>query len=97
MYEVKITHDAMEDLERLKKLQRQAALRGIELQLAYEPTLETRNRKRLRPNTLANWELRVGNLRVFYNVEKDAALVWIVAVGVKVGSQLYIRNEEFGL
>lgn len=31
---------------------------GIETQLAYEPLVETRNRKLLRPNPIAPWELR---------------------------------------
>jgi hypothetical protein len=39
--------------------------------LAYEPTVETGNRKRLRPNPLAPWELRIGYLPVYFDVEEE--------------------------
>ncbi len=41
-------------------------LSAIEVQLVHEPLTETRNRKLLRPNPIAPWELRVGDLRAFY-------------------------------
>ncbi len=50
-------------MKSLRKPEQKEALDGIESQLAHEPSVETRNRKRLRPNKLAEWELRVGNLR----------------------------------
>ena len=43
-------------------------LDAIERQLVSEPLKESRNRKPLRPNPIAPWELRVGGLRVFYEV-----------------------------
>lgn len=46
----------------------QAALMdAIPRQLAYQPSVETRNRKRMRPNPVASFELRVGQLRVLYD------------------------------
>ncbi|MCA1991360.1 MAG: hypothetical protein LDL41_04825 [Coleofasciculus sp. S288] len=44
------------------------------MQLRYEPTVETRNRKRTRPNSIAAWELRIAEFRVFYNVEEQVKL-----------------------
>ncbi len=44
---------------------------GIEKQLFHVPLKETRNRKPLRPNPIAPWELRIGNLRVFYDITSD--------------------------
>ena len=59
-------------------------LEAIEVQLKHQPTVETRNRKRMRPNPLAPWELRVGNARVYYEtVDEPRALVTIRAIGVK--------------
>ena len=49
--------------------------------------------KRLRPNPLAEFELRVGNLRTLYNVE--GAEVVLLIVGRKVGNKLIVKGEEF--
>ena len=45
---------------------RATAIAAINRQLLHEPLKETRNRKPLRPNPVAPWELRVGPLRIFY-------------------------------
>ena len=59
-------------------------LDAIDAQLTRRPLLETRNRKPVRPNPLAPWELRVGNLRVYYDVkEPPESVVSIIAVGRK--------------
>jgi len=50
----------------------------VDRQLAYQPTTETRNRKPMRPNLLAPWELRIGNVRVYYDVaETPEPIVFI--------------------
>ena len=73
-------------------------LDSLARQLAHEPTVETRNRKRLRPNPLAPWELRIGHLRVYFDVEEDPRLVVrIVAMGVKVRNRVWIGGEEVEL
>jgi hypothetical protein len=69
-------------------------------QLIYTPTEETRNRKPLhQPAPFdAGWELRGGpdnRFRVFYEVEEDARMVQILAVGVKVRSRLIVGGEEY--
>ena len=69
----------------------------IDEQLRFEPTVETSKRKRLRPNDTADWELRLGIYRVFYNVEEQVKNVAILAIGFKVGNELYIRRERRGI
>jgi mRNA-degrading endonuclease RelE of RelBE toxin-antitoxin system len=59
--------------------------------------VETRNRKLLRENPLADWELRVGRFRVFYEVDAGNRLVRVVAVGAKEGNRLRIGGEEVEL
>lgn len=60
--------------------------------------VETRNRKPLRPNPIAPWELRVGNLRVFYDVYDDPEpTVYIHSIGVKSGSRFRIGDEDVTL
>ena len=69
----------------------------IENQLSHEPLVETRNRKLLRPNPIASWELRVGALRVFYDVASTgrgtASFVRILAVGKKARTVLRIGGK----
>lgn len=94
MYEIEFTVEALKDLKSLRKFEQQQVLTGVEKQLRYEPTVETRNRKQLRPNDVAEWELRLGKFRVFYNVEDAASIVSIEAVGFKLGHLLFIRDEK---
>ena len=72
---------------------------ALDRRLAYEPTIENRNRKRLRPNPLAPWRnSRIGHLRVYFDVEeKPRRVVTIQAVGVKDRSRLLIGGEEVEL
>ncbi|MBM3241323.1 hypothetical protein FJZ31_34000 [Candidatus Poribacteria bacterium] len=71
---------------------------SVERQLVHEPLVETRNRKQLRPNPVAPWELRIGDLRVFYEVASDEPdTVRILAVGRKRGDKLYIAGKEVAL
>ncbi|MBI4673476.1 MAG: type II toxin-antitoxin system RelE/ParE family toxin [Chloroflexi bacterium] len=78
--------------------QRTIILDAVDEQLAHQPTVETKNRKPMRPNPLAPWELRIGNLRVYYDVEQDPEpLVYIRAVGVKERNRVRIGNEVFDL
>ena len=66
MYEIEFTPEAKDDLRELKVRDRQFVVSEIESQLTHEPTTQTRNRKRLKTNQLAEWELRVDKYRVFY-------------------------------
>ena len=85
-------------LQVLTTRQRSSIFEAIEHQLTNEPLAETRNRKPLRPNPIAPWELRVGTLRVFYDVsEGPPAVVRILAVGVKERNVLRIGGEEIQL
>jgi mRNA-degrading endonuclease RelE of RelBE toxin-antitoxin system len=94
MYEIEFTPEALEDLKSLRKFEQKEVTESIEAQLRYEPTIETRNRKRLSPNEVAEWELRIGKFRVFYSVEEAVLIVSIEAVGFKIGSLLFIRGEK---
>lgn len=94
MYEIELTPEARDDLKSLRTFEQRTIIVGIDTQLRYEPTVETHNRKRLRPNDVAEWELRIGKYRVFYNVEEHVLIVSIEAVGFKVGNVLYIRGKR---
>ena len=78
--------------------QRTLVFDAVDRQLAYQPTVETRNRKPMRPNPLAPWELRIGKLRVYYDVvEVPEPIVFIRAVGIKRRNRVVIGGEEIEL
>lgn len=94
MYEIEFTATALDDLTVLRKFEQQTIIDAIEAQLQYEPVAVTRHRKKLRPNNVANWELRIGKFRVFYNVDVERLNVSIEAIGFKVGNVLFIRGKK---
>ena len=97
-YAIELTREAAAHLDALEAGDRALVLDSLEGQLAHEPTVETRNRKRLRPNPIAPWELRIGDLRVYFDVEREPrAVVRIQAVGVKGRSSVRIGGEEVEL
>jgi mRNA-degrading endonuclease RelE of RelBE toxin-antitoxin system len=97
MFRIEFTPEAVDDLRLLRKFAQQQIVAAIEAQLSGQATQETRNRKRLRPNQLAEWELRVNQFRVFYDVDPQTATVKIEAVGCKQGSRLYLHGQEYQL
>ena len=97
-YRIHFTKSAEEHFADLTARQQAIVLNAIKVQLRHEPTRETRNRKPLRPNPLAPWELRIGFLRVFYEVDAlGSDLVNILAIGIKKGNQLFVSGKEIHL
>lgn len=88
-----MTEDANEDLSYYRAFERKVIIDEIAVQLRDQPAIETYNRKRLRANPIAQWELRIGKFRVFYEIDVDAQLVTIVAIGHKEHNVLYIRGK----
>ncbi len=97
-YQIEFAESVKTHLQVLTVGQRATVLDAIERHLANEPLVETRNRKPLRPNPVAPWELRVGTMRVFYDVSEGAPqLVRVLAVGVKERNVLRIGGQEIQL
>ncbi len=85
-------------MDALTARERSTVMDTIKRQLLHEPLAETRNRKPLRPNPIAPWELRVGKLRVFYEVTPGGpAVVRVLAVGKKGQNILRIAGREIKL
>lgn len=98
MFEVRFAECVTEHLDALTRAERVRVLAAVTRQLVHEPLVETRNRKPLRPNPVAPWELRVGALRVFYEVASDTSnVVNVLAVGKKYRSLLRIGGREIKL
>ena len=65
-YRIEVTEEAKTDLSHYTAFERKLIVSGIREQLADQPLIETKNRKPLRDNPIASWELRIGKYRVFY-------------------------------
>jgi mRNA-degrading endonuclease RelE of RelBE toxin-antitoxin system len=92
-YSITITADAEAQLRALPVREQRVLEAAILARLQNQPTTTSRAVKRLRPNPLAEFELRVGDLRVLYNV--DESEVVLLVVGRKVGNKLVVGGEEF--
>lgn len=96
-FRVEYAHEAIHHLRWLTASQRALVLDEVPRKLAHQPTLATRNRKLLRANDVAPWELRLGTLRVYFEVDPGRATVTIRAVGIKVRERVRIGGVEIEL
>lgn len=97
MFRIAFTPSTLDDVQWFRKHDRKIVLDKIEEQLGNQPNVITRNRKKLRPNQVATWELRIGKFRVFYDVDIDRDAVEVKMVGYKEGNKLFVRGKEYGL
>jgi len=97
-YQIEYSPDAEDHLKALTARQQAIVLDAVDKQLKYQPTVETKNRKPMRPNPIAPWELRIGSLRVYYDVEEEPEpVVYVRAVGVKERNRVRIGKEVIEL
>lgn len=97
MFQVRFTQEAKDDLNSLRRFDQVKVAQAIRGHLSDLPNQPTRLRKRLRPNPLAEWQFRVEEFRVFYDVDTAANQVTIAAIGRKQGNKLWVRGQEFRL
>jgi mRNA-degrading endonuclease RelE of RelBE toxin-antitoxin system len=85
-FEIVYAEGVTEDLKKLRAYDRTMVLDRIDEQLVHEPTTPTRAKKiivGLRPPwhfREPTWELRVGTLRVFYDVDEASKQVNVRAI-----------------
>jgi len=97
-YRIEYSPAVEEQLRSLTASQQRMVLDTVERRLIDHPTSETRNRKPMRPNPVAPWELRIGKLRVYYDVEDEPEpVVYIRAVGIKERNRVRIGKEVIEL
>jgi mRNA-degrading endonuclease RelE of RelBE toxin-antitoxin system len=93
-------HEVGGQVRKIERKHHKLIRRCISEQLRFTPERITRNRKPLEdiPGPLGStWELRFGpdnRFRVFYDVVPQDRVVWILAIGVKIGNRLLIGGEE---
>jgi mRNA-degrading endonuclease RelE of RelBE toxin-antitoxin system len=97
-YRIAYSPECEDHIRSLTARDRAILLDAVDEQLTHQPTLETRNRKPMRPNPIAPWELRIGDLRVYYDVsDSPEAVVHVRAVGVKDRDVVRIGGEVIPL
>jgi mRNA-degrading endonuclease RelE of RelBE toxin-antitoxin system len=96
-FHIEFSRRARDNLRELRKRDQQIVIDAVAVQLTHQPGHPTRQRKKLEENDLAPWELRIGDLRVFYDIDPDKELVIVVAVGQKTHNVLRIGGEEIEL
>jgi len=83
---IQIVPSALEELKGVKVFYRRQIADAIDEQLSNQPTGATRNRKVLAVSEASFafepplWELRVGDFRVFYDVDEESQTVYVRAV-----------------
>jgi len=92
-YKITITGDGERQLQALPVRDQRILEAAILSRLEHQPATPTKAVERLRPNPLAEFELRAGGLRALYNVQGDEVVILIV--GRKVANRLIVEGEEF--
>ena len=85
-FAVQIVPSALAELKAIKVFFRRQIADAIDSQLTQQPTVQSKNRKVLvdpQPSFDCEppiWELRVGDYRVFYDVDESAETVFVRAI-----------------
>jgi mRNA-degrading endonuclease RelE of RelBE toxin-antitoxin system len=97
--ELVFSPDARRQLSKLRAFDQRRLVDAIRQQLVEDdPRARTRNKFALDPSAeTADYELRVGDLRVLYRVEDEEAQprVIVAIIGRKHGNKLIVEGEEF--
>jgi mRNA-degrading endonuclease RelE of RelBE toxin-antitoxin system len=92
-YSIVLSPEAIQDLRRWKAAYRSAVKQAIETHLRHEPKKESKSRiKRLRGIQRPGYRLRVGEVRVFYDV--SGSTVEILAIIPKSQAAAWLQNME---
>ena len=84
------------DLRWFGRKQGRLLLRAASEYLTVDPLAETQQMKTLRPNRIAQRELRLFNkYRVLFNVDQALTSVTLILVGEKRGEALIVQGERF--
>ena len=91
---IDFSREARRQLRGFTVAEQRRIVEAITQNLQHQANVASRHRKPLRENPLAPWELRVGEVRVFYNVLVEEQSVYVVAIGRKGHNRLRIGDQE---
>ena len=86
VYTIEFSEEAVEELIAVRAYDQAQIVKAIGRHLSYQPAAQTRNRKMLESLVASFeavppiWELRVGEYRVFYDVDDSDKKVYIRAI-----------------
>ncbi len=93
-FEIEVTREAERDLDRIRPFYRRQILDVVELHLQHAPTRTSRSRiKRLRSLQSPEFRLRVGEFRVFYDVDEAAQRVTVLRILSKEEALRYLEGR----
>ena len=94
-FSIVLSPEAVQDLRRLKASHRSAVKKAIETHLRQEPRKESKSRiKRLRGIRRPCYRLRVGDVRVFYDVTESTVEILAVVPKSEAASWLQSIQES---
>ena len=94
-FEIDLTEGAQADLRWFVAYAQRIIVDGIEVHLRYQPTAGSRKIVSMQPNSVAGWELRLGDYRILYDVDEPARVVTVQIIGEKRGNRLVVQGREF--
>lgn len=94
-YEIRLAPEALQDLKRLKANLRTQVKAAMETHLRHGPTKTSKSRiKRLRGVSKPQYRLRVGDMRVFYDVSRRNVEVLAIVLKADADSWLSKAGER---
>jgi mRNA-degrading endonuclease RelE of RelBE toxin-antitoxin system len=90
-FEIELAPEAKQDLERLTANLRAQVKAAMEAHLRHDPTRTSKSRiKRLRGLSRPEYRLRVGGVRVFYDVSRGS--VQVLAIVMKADADAWLEK-----
>jgi mRNA-degrading endonuclease RelE of RelBE toxin-antitoxin system len=94
-YDILISDSAMQDLKNLRAFDRSGIFEAMDEHLAHEPTKESKSGiKKLAQPAISQYRLRVGDYRVYYDVEESVHRVLVMQVFEKGRSTTPKKGES---
>jgi mRNA interferase RelE/StbE len=92
-YGILLSPEAIEDLKKLRVSHRSVVKQAMETHLRHEPMKESKSRiKRLRGVHRPGFRLRVGEVRVFYDVSENT--VGVLAIVPKSQAAAWLQDNQ---
>ena len=94
-FQIIFAPEAFEDFRYLRACDRSAVADAIDEHLKHEPTRESKSRiKRLRGMAKPQYRLRMGDVRIFYDVEEDQVVILGIVAKAHAAEWLRKRGVE---
>ena len=87
-YEIRYATAAIDDLRGMRAFNRREILDGVELHLRHDPTFVSQSRiKAMAQPFWSEYRLRIGDFRVYYDVDQVGRLVNVLRILMKTTTQ----------